>query len=311
MTGVPDRAKIHQGPGNIWFGCQVPSPGSRLVLDVNGNPTATGVIAEPGAPALSSVTGGTLAAATYYVEITLVSATGETEPSAEVSLAVIAENELVVQSPAPAPGALGWNIYVATTAGAEKLQNTAAIPIGSNWTQTTTPVSTTAAPPAINSTTALYGGAILGAITVGFKPKIDEIFADQVTAPIDARFTSEEDFIEITMLETDLAKLENLLSNGLYSTGTDTNQPVGFQSYEQITFGGLFVVPQFSVAVISPRVACPGKYVVSQLYQAYPDAQVSLAFSKEKPTEARVTFKGLAMPNRPLGDQVGQIWRQL
>lgn len=32
-------ANIFQGPGNLWVGCTVPATGSRLLIDINGNPT--------------------------------------------------------------------------------------------------------------------------------------------------------------------------------------------------------------------------------------------------------------------------------
>lgn len=311
MLAAIDKTKIHQGPGNIWLGCALPATGSRLVLDVNGTPVATGVVPAPASPALSSVSGGTLAATDYFVVITLLTASGETTPSPEVSLNVALNNELVIQSPPPTPGALGWNAYVSSATGTEKLQNTATIPIGSNWTQTFALTTTGAAAPLQNTTTALYGGAIKGATTITMNNKVHETDADQVMAPIDVHFVGEDDSIEAEFLETDLAKLKNFITNGVYSTGIDTNQPIGFQNYEEISFGGMFVVPQYPIALISPRVDYPGKFVVTQLYQAYVAKQPSLAFSKESETVAKVTLKGLAIPSRPNGDQVGKIWRQL
>lgn len=307
---APDKTKIHQGPGVLWLGCAVPGAGDRLTIDVNGNPTATGVVAAPAAPALSSVVGGALAAATYYVVITLVTPTGETTPSTEVSLAVAADSELLIQSPPPTPGAIGWNAYVSTATGTEKLQNSAPISIGANWTQTAAPSGSTSAP-STNDTTALYGGAIEGATTFGIVPKIAEIKADQVFGAIDARPTDAEASIEATLLETDLQKLSFLIAGASYLTGADSTLPAGFQSFEQLTYGGLFTIPNWSVAVISPRVNYPGKFVVSQLYQAYVSKEPSLAFSKEKPTTAKVTFAGIAVTSRAAGDQLGSIWRQL
>jgi len=311
MVQAVDRTKIHQGPGNLWLGCAVPAPGARLEIDTSGNPTQTGVVAAPAAPVLSSIAGGTLAATTYYVVITLIAPVGETTPSAEVSLAVAADNELVIQSPPPTPGAIGWNVYISSTAGSEKLQNSTVIPIGQNWTQTTALSTTTASPPMTNTTAPLYGGGIEGATTFGIVPKIAEIKADQVFGPIDARPTDAAASIEVTLLETDLQKLAFLISGSAYLTGTDPTLPPGFESYEQLTYGGLFAIPNWSIAVISPRVNYPGKFVVSQLYQAYVSKEPSLAFSKEKPTTAKITFSGIAIPSRPAGDQLGTIWRQL
>ncbi len=92
----------------------------------------------PGAPTLSSVAAGTLAATTYYVKITYVNAAGETLPSAEANLAVAADYVLSVASPAATSGASGWNVFVSTATGTETLQNSSPIAIGTAWQEPTT-----------------------------------------------------------------------------------------------------------------------------------------------------------------------------
>jgi hypothetical protein len=109
-------------------------------------------IAPPAAPTLSSVAGGALAATTYYVKISYKSSTGETLASSESSLAVAANNLLQVTSPPPATGAVGWDVYVSTTTGAETEQNLSPIAIGTNWTEPTTGLSAGTGLPAANTT---------------------------------------------------------------------------------------------------------------------------------------------------------------
>lgn len=41
LSGSVDSTKIHQGPGNLWFNVPVPATGSRMLIDANGNPTAS------------------------------------------------------------------------------------------------------------------------------------------------------------------------------------------------------------------------------------------------------------------------------
>lgn len=312
MPQGADRTKIHQGPGNLWLGCAVPAAGARLVIDVNGNPTATAVVASPAAaPVLSSLAAGTLAATDYFVTVTYATPTGETTASPEANLNIAADNELVVQSPPWISGAMGWNVYVSTATGTEKLQNSAPIGLGTNWTQTTLPITSGPSAPVQNSTVALYGGGVEGATTFGIVPKIGEIKADQIFGAFDARPTDAQGKIDVTLLETDLQKIAFLIAGAAYLTGTDNTLPPGFQGYEQLTYGGLNTLQQSSVAVISPRFNAPGKFVVSQLYNAYVSKEPSLAFSKEKPTTAKVTFEGLAVTTRPAGDQFGTIWRQI
>ena len=106
---------------------------------VMGNDAFTvGPPAAPAAPVLSSVAGGVLAAATYYVKTTYVAGGGETLPSAEANLAVVADDVLQVASPAASGGATGYNVYVSTAIGAETKQNAAPIAIGTAWTEPTT-----------------------------------------------------------------------------------------------------------------------------------------------------------------------------
>jgi hypothetical protein len=64
-----------------------------------------------------------LAAQTYFVKTTYVTAWGETTASGESTLAVLAGNYLFVAPPTNVPaGVIGWNVYVSTTTGTEVLQ---------------------------------------------------------------------------------------------------------------------------------------------------------------------------------------------
>jgi hypothetical protein len=158
--------------------------------------------------------------------------------------------------------------------------------------------------------TPVFAGATEGAATVLLAPKLDPITADQVAGPIDVVMTGEAESIEVTLKESDLAKLKNFIVHGSFTTGTDTGLPAGAQSYEEISFGGVLAIPKASVAVISPRRDATGKFVVSQLYQAYQAEAIQLPFQRGKETTYKVKFEGLADPARPVGDQVGKIYRQ-
>jgi hypothetical protein len=160
---------------------------------------------------------------------------------------------------------------------------------------------------------AVFAGATEGATTVGLAPKLDKIEADQVSAAIDVVMTGEAASIEVTVKQSDLAKLKYFIQHGTFSTGTDASLPEGAQAYEEIAFGGLIAVPKISVAIISPRrdvSGTPGKFVVSQLYSCYQAESVQLGFARGKETTYKVKFEGLADPSRAAGDQVGKIYRQ-
>jgi hypothetical protein len=158
--------------------------------------------------------------------------------------------------------------------------------------------------------TPIFAGATDGAATVLLSPKLETISADQVPAPIDVVMTAEGASIEVTLKESDLAKLKNFIVNGAFTTGTDTGLPSGAQDYEEISFGGTLAIPKNSVAVISPRRDAASKFVVSQLYQAYQAEAVQLPFQRGKETTYKVKFEALADPSRAAGDQVGKIYRQ-
>ncbi|HEX5484229.1 MAG TPA: hypothetical protein VFZ08_16550 [Terriglobia bacterium] len=308
MTNV-DATKIHQGPGSLWLGCAVPASGFRLLIDASGIPITDG-LNPPVAPALSSVPGGSLSASTYYTVITYVNPLGETLPSPEGNLAVAAGNLLVVASPAAAGNATSYNVYASTVPGGEKLQNLAPLRLGQGWTQPATALITGGAPPVASSSGPRFAGAVSGATTIVWTPKIETLSADQVPAPIDARMTAEEQSLEAEMMETDYMKLRACIANGVFASGSDPGLPAGAQGYEEISFGGLMQVPRLSVAMVSPRTDAPAKFVVSQLYSAYQAQALTMAFSREKPTTVKVKFNGLADPSRPVGDQVGKIYRQ-
>lgn len=134
--------------------------GSDITVDyVQNISLVSQPLASPSAPMLTSSAGGTLAATTYYVVITYVTATGQTLPSAESSLGVAADYLLSVASPPAISGAIGWNVFVGTTSGGETLQNSSTIPIGTSWTEPTSGLVSGTAPPTAN--TSVTPGLIL------------------------------------------------------------------------------------------------------------------------------------------------------
>ena len=110
---------------------------SRWPLAAAPSPSGT---APPQAPALSAVSGGSLAARAYSVRVSYVTAAGETAASLPASVALAADTLVSVAAPGTDfyQVATGWNVYAATTAGAETLQNASPIALGSAWTEPST-----------------------------------------------------------------------------------------------------------------------------------------------------------------------------
>ena len=112
-----------------------------------GGPSPAGT-APPQIPVLSYGSGGSLAAATYYVRISYVTPTGETALSLESSLSVPANALLNVANPGPDNFGLAtsWNVYVSTKSFAETQQATG-IGVNTNWTLPSSGLVTGSSPP--------------------------------------------------------------------------------------------------------------------------------------------------------------------
>lgn len=114
--------------------------------------------AAPATPAVTPTTGtGSLAAGTYYVEVTYVDDTagvaGQTTVSSQASATLSAAGELTVTSPASPGEPYAYNVYIGTTSGGETLQNASPVALGTNYVQSAA-LASGAAVPGSNTTTA-------------------------------------------------------------------------------------------------------------------------------------------------------------
>jgi hypothetical protein len=140
------------------------SLGTKFLLPMTGFANA------PGAFTLTQANvGGSLPARNEYYKLTFVTPFGETTPSTEEQISANAGYLVSVTSPSnPGGNCTGYNVYAATTEGAEKLQNTLPIAFGTNWTEPATgPSPSGASPPSTNTTaganrTLTLSNAVLG-----------------------------------------------------------------------------------------------------------------------------------------------------
>jgi len=170
-TGVPNANTL---------GYYSSGDGGQGTYHYNSSDTTSGAvytgsitaITAPVAPTLSSTAGGTLAAMTYFVKVTYVTAAGETRASTEASLAVALDFLLMVTSPVAMPGATGYNVYVSTATGTETKQNSTPIAIGTNWTEPMTGLVMGMVVPSVSTAgslmtvTAVSSGALAVGMTV-------------------------------------------------------------------------------------------------------------------------------------------------
>lgn len=158
---IPASASVYSVTGGN--GITVTNPYSNPVVSLAGGTTPNqlyGVtllpIAAPSPTALSQTAGGTNAATTYYVKETYTNANGETTASTEASLAVSANNYLVVASPPTIANATGWNVYISTATAIETKQNSSPVVIGTSFTLSSPLNTTSAATPSVNSAYGLF-----------------------------------------------------------------------------------------------------------------------------------------------------------
>jgi hypothetical protein len=119
----------------------------------NTHPAGTGA----GQVTFSGVCNATVGTVPRSVVTTYVTKYGETLPSLESSILVATGGRITVQDPSmgsPPADAIGWNVYISASPGAEVLQNISGpIAFGSNWTESLLGLVTgTASPPTVNST---------------------------------------------------------------------------------------------------------------------------------------------------------------
>lgn len=157
-----------------------------------------------------------------------------------------------------------------------------------------------------------FMGSSQAPCTLHISSKIELIEIDQETAPVTPIMTAEAAYIEMTLKESDLLKVNFALPHSQYSAGTDTGLPAGNQNYQELTFGGLVCIPSYTVALVSPR-RCTNnqKNFVACLYNAVATDPYQVDITRTKETMYKIKWTALALPSRPAGDRVGQWYRQV
>lgn len=133
---------------------------TRIFSVENNGDINLGPVLPPVAPTLSTSTGGSFAAATYFVKITALDPSGaETTPGAETSI-VIAANNIITASWPQAYGAASYRVYVGTSTNAEGRFMATAL----NSIVISTSSLSAAAPPSTNNAVANHFGFSSGGL---------------------------------------------------------------------------------------------------------------------------------------------------
>lgn len=151
-----------------------------------------------------------------------------------------------------------------------------------------------------------------GAVTVKMGDKVNDFLPDHTTLPTKSFLTGEDAEVDITLAETSGNLLNLLVPSSTLSTGTDTGLPTGAQSYTELTSGGVVLVPDMAIAVVSPRPDYPNppgptKSQVFCGYRMRSKDGVTLTYDKNKVNTFKGTFNCLAVDSRAVGDQ-GYQW---
>jgi hypothetical protein len=142
--------------GQACYVIRVPNSNAVLATATIDSVQSTVVNPTTAPTVVTAATGGTVAAGTYTVEISYVSASGETLPSPATSVTTTGSTStLTIDSPPTATGATGWYAYVSQVGGTTLTRQQTAgssTAIGTNLTITAPPTSTGTNPLTANST---------------------------------------------------------------------------------------------------------------------------------------------------------------
>jgi hypothetical protein len=209
------------------------------------------------APTISATptSGGTLAAGTYFYQVTSTTAAGESTPSTEVSATTNA-NGAVALTWAPATGATGYNIYRSTTSGQEVLlasisapsgggnvsfTDTGAPPLNPNQFTPTSNNSITTIPMSVG-VTKNGGGAVLES-KAKFNPGTDTLGVDFNGQPIGVvptwnlalQFQNQLELVADTTQSLTVGQVYgSLAGNQLFNTGAAYTLPSNLTNLVQV-----------------------------------------------------------------------------
>jgi hypothetical protein len=142
QTGIVGRT----APGHTPLVVLLMPPGVETCLDAAAKLCSANSSPTPPPPTLTSNSVGTVAPGTYNVEVTYVTANGESVPSASSSVTLSgAGSSVTIPSPPAANGATGWYAYVTQPGGTNYVrQNSSPNTIGTPFTLSVPPASSPA-----------------------------------------------------------------------------------------------------------------------------------------------------------------------
>src|SRR6266436_897304 len=148
-------------------------------------------------------------------------------------------------------------------------------------------------------------GSVEGPTTIVITEKVNEILDDQHESPIDVAFDTVEAEIDITVKETNLSRLQRLMT----SSGLSAYNALAATQAWQI--GGQFDSSRSAVSIllVSPDRTAAGKFIYALAYKTYLNAAIKMDLHRTKEVVYKLKFRAIMDLTRVQGDELLQIVR--
>lgn len=151
-----------------------------------------------------------------------------------------------------------------------------------------------------SSATGFHCGSVEGSTVITVTEKSNEIMDDQHESPIDVAFDTIEAEIDFAMKETNLTRLQSLLTSGNLGAYTALANSQVLQIGGQLDSSTSMV----SLMLVTPDRSVAGKFIYWFAYKAYLNAQQQLTFHRTKENVFKLKFRSIMDTTRVSGDEL-------
>lgn len=153
------------------------------------------------------------------------------------------------------------------------------------------------------SSTGFHAGLVAAPTMPTVTEKMNEIMADQFETAVDVGFDTIEAEIDFILKETNLSRLNTMMSND----GLNTYSALSGALVLQVGGAETASVNMITICAISQQRNTTSKFNYWFLYRAYLASAVPFSFNRSKENEWKCKFKGVADTTRVMGDEVMQV----
>lgn len=148
-------------------------------------------------------------------------------------------------------------------------------------------------------------GSVEGPTSILITEKCNEILDDQHESPIDVAFDTIEAEIDLNMKETNLSRLQTLLTSAALGAYTSLANSQALQIGGQLDSSLSFV----TLMLVSPRRDVAGKFIYAFVYKSFLNSAIAAALIRNKETVYKLKFRAVMDTARLAGDELMQIVR--